>query len=173
MARVENPAITPFLLAYAPELPHPGGMRAIFLLKLMAVACQAQDAFGTWKMNPARSTFSADSHAREITLRIERHNKGEVVTFDRVFGNGQGRTTSLILYLDGESREFHGDACSGTQSSHRLDARTVEVQLHCRGRRTVRMIRRVPTEPRDLILEISEQTPDGRHTQNRLVLEKQ
>jgi hypothetical protein len=139
----------------------------------ISAACWAQEAFGTWKMNPSRSSLGPDSHAREITLRIERHAKGEVFTVDRILANGRAATSSMILYLNGQPRAFQGETCSGTQSSQRLDERTVEVRFQCQNGRSVLMVRRISAEARILILEISDQLPGSRRLQCRLVLEKQ
>jgi hypothetical protein len=148
-------------------------MRTFLLLTLIGAVCWGQEAFGTWKMNPARSTFNSDPHPKEITWRIGRHTKGEVLTFDRIRANGEAATTSMILYLDGKQWNFEGDGCSGSQSSQRLDDRTIEIRLRCRNGRSVRVIRRVPEGRRDLSVEISELLPDGRHLEWRLVMEKQ
>jgi hypothetical protein len=138
----------------------------------LAAVCSAQEALGTWKLNPARSAFNADPHPGEIMLRIERHAKGEAVTVDRILDNGRAETTSIILYLNGQPREFQVKGCSGTQSSQRLDGRTVEVRFECRDGRSVRLIRRVSPESRDLVLEVLDQPVGGRQIRSRLVLEK-
>ena len=39
--------------------------------------------------------------------------------------------SSTILYFDGKARDFQDSTCSGTQSSRRLDARTVEILPTC------------------------------------------
>ena len=79
--------IYPSLLAF---------LSGIFLLStLLSATCfgQGQEgASGTWKMNAARSTFAGGSPFKSLTVRIERHPKGEVFTLDRIETNG--RTTS-------------------------------------------------------------------------------
>lgn len=147
-------------------------MRAILLMLLLTAPSWADDAFGTWKMNPARSTFTGDPHPKSFTVRIEPHAKGEVFTIDKTGGDGRALTSSTILYLDGKARDFQGDACSGTQSSRRLDRRTVEIVYKCHDRWT-HFVRRLPPQPNELILDIAEQLPDGRRFERRLVLEKQ
>ena len=144
--------------------------KILVLLASAAAACWSQEAFGTWKANPARSTFGAEPRAKEIVLRIERHPKGEAVTLDRILPNGVASTTSIILSLDGQPREFRGERCSGLQSSKRLGDQTVEVRFQCQDGRSVRIVRRVS---RDLILEIVDQPSGGRPAEWRLVFEKQ
>ena len=129
-------------------------------------------AFGLWKVNPARSTgprFFRES----LTARFESHTKGEVFTLDRIDADGRSTTSSTILYLDGKPREFQGFGCSGTQSSRRLDSQTVEIVRTCASGEWTRFIRRLSTQPKELVLEITEQQPDGRQVERRVVLEKQ
>ena len=147
-------------------------MRTILLMLLLVAPGSADDAFGTWKVNSVRSTFAGDQHPREVTVRIERHARGEVFTLDRIRGNGQAVTTSMILYLDGKERDFQGETCFGTQSSLRVDGRTIEIVYRCRSG-WARWTRRLSLEPKELILDIKERMSDGRPFERRLVLEKQ
>ena len=95
--------------------------------------CCFGQLFGSWKLN-ARSTFAGDIRPKSLTVRIEPHARGEVVTLDRTEVNGQTTSSSMVLYLDGVARNFQQDECSGTQSSRRTDSQTVEI-LRLRGRR--------------------------------------
>ena len=147
-------------------------MRTILLMLLLGAPGWAEDAFGIWKMNQARSTFAGDPDLRAVAVRIERHSKGEVFTLDQIRGNSQAVTTSMILYLDGKERDFQGDSCFGTQSSRRVDQRTIEIVYRCHDGWT-RCIRRLPPGPKELVLEITEHRSDGRRFDRRLVLEKQ
>ena len=94
--------------------PTVGGMRAILLLILFTTSSWVAGAFGTWKMNPARSTHNGSPHPESFTVRIEPHSGG-----------------------------------------------------------WIRFVRRLAAQPKELILEITEQQPDGRRFERRLVLEKQ
>ena len=137
-------------------------MRTVPLLLLLAVACWAGDAFGTWK-----------AKLSSLTVRFEQHAKGEVFTLDRTDGDGRATTSSTILYLDGHPRDFQDLGCSGTQSSRRVDSRTVEILRQCGSGEWTRFVRRMSGQPKELVLEITEQRPDGRRVERRLVLEKQ
>jgi hypothetical protein len=147
-------------------------MRTIALLILIAVTCRAE-AFGTWKVNPARSTSNGSSHTESLTVRIGPHAKGEVFTLDKTEKDGRATTSSTILYLDGKPRDFQEANCSGTQSSRRVNKETVEIIRHCNGGAWIRFVRRLAAQPKELILEITEQEPNGRRFERRMVLEKQ
>ena len=107
-------------------------MRAALLLMLLGATSWAGEAFGVWKLNPARSTLAGNQ--KSVTLRIEPHTRGEVFTLDTVAADGRASTFSTILYFDGKARDFQDSTCSGTQSSRRVDSRTVEILRECARR---------------------------------------
>ena len=146
----------------------------IMLAPILAFQAQAADpAFGIWRLNAARSTFAGDTQPKILTVRIEPHAKGEVFTLDRTETNGRSTSASVLLYFDGRARAFNEAGCSGTQSSRRLDSRTVEILHDCTGGQSTRIVRRSGQLPNELVLEITDQYADGRHYERRLVLEKQ
>ena len=147
-------------------------MRMLPLLILIGAACWAESAFGTWKLNAARSTFSGGTQPTGFTVRIDPHPKGEVFTLDKVESDGRTTSSSTILYFDGEPRRFQDFACSGIQSVRRVDSWTVEILRMCASGEWIRFIRRSDLQPKELVLEITEQHPDGRRVERRLILEK-
>ena len=148
-------------------------MRTVLLLMPLGAACWAAAAYGTWKLNAARSTFAGDTEPKSLTIRIEPHTKGEVFTLDRIEADGRAISSSTILYLDGTEREFRDGQCSGTQSSRRIDGQTVEILQKCASGSWTRMVRRSPASAKQLVIEIMEQRNEGRRYERRLVLEKQ
>jgi hypothetical protein len=84
-------------------------MRTVLLIAIVAV-CPVNSAFGTWKMNAARSTFMGSAQPKSLSVRIEPHAKGEVFTLDRVESDGRATTSSSILYLDGAPRDLQDPA---------------------------------------------------------------
>jgi hypothetical protein len=148
-------------------------MRTVLLTLLVSAPSWAEGAFGTWKMNPARSMFPGDAYPRSLTLRIEPHVKGEVFTMDTIYGDRRTMTFSTILYFDAKPRDFQGPKCSGTQSSRRVDNGTVEIMNKCANGEWTRFVRRLAAQPKELILDITEQHPDGSRFERRLVLDKQ
>ena len=131
---------------------------------------QAGDAFGIGKVNLTRST---NPYLKGLTVRFEPHARGEVFTLDRTGDDGRAETSSTILYMDDKPHDFGELACSGTQSSRRVDNRTVEILRKCANGQSTRFIRRSGAQPNELVLEITEHRVDGRRFERRLVLEKQ
>ena len=149
---------------------HGSHMRAALLLTLLGATSWAGEVFGVWKLDPARSTLVENQ--KRVTIRIERHIRGEVFTLDTIAADGRASTVSTILYFDGKARGFQDATCSGTQLSRRMGRLTVEIVRECANGHT-QLIRRSALEPRVLILEITEQYSDGRRSERRLVMEKQ
>src|SRR5215470_161683 len=112
--------------------------------------------FGTWRLNAARSTFAGDTQPKSLTVRIEPHARGEVFTLDRTETNGRSTTSSILLYFDGRTRAFNDAGRSGTQSSRRLDSRTVEILHDCAGGQSTRVIRRSGERPNELVVGITD-----------------
>jgi hypothetical protein len=66
-------------------------MRALLLSALLAATCFGQgleSPSGTWKMNAARSTFAGGAACKSLTVRIERHPKGEAFQLERIETDG-------------------------------------------------------------------------------------
>jgi hypothetical protein len=160
----------PFPLAKDLQLVR--AISVIPLILLFSGSCSAQDAFGTWRMNPARSRLSW-SNPRSITVRIAPHAKGEVFTYERISRIGLTETFSVILYLDGRAREWQGSDCSGTLLSRRLNSRTVEILWNCNDGGHIQFIRKIDPNARDLILDQTSSHPNRRGLERHLVLEKQ
>jgi hypothetical protein len=151
-------------------------MRALLVSALISVAVSGQvpnGAYGTWKINTSRSTFTGGCPFKSLTVRIERHPKGEVFTLDRAETDGRATSSSTILYLDGEPRRFEDFACSGIQSSRQADERTVEIVRMCANGGWMRLLRRTGAKSNELVLEIVEQSADGRRFDRRLTLDRQ
>jgi hypothetical protein len=147
-------------------------LRQCFLATvLLATACFGQ-TFGKWKLNAARSNFAGDIQPKVLSLRIEPHVRGEVVTSDRTEANGQTISSSVVLYLDGVARDFQQGECSGMQSSRRIDGQTVEILRNCGAGAWTRLVRRTSLK-NQLVLEISEQHAGGRRFDRRLVFDRQ
>ena len=151
-------------------------MRVSLVSMLLSATCFGQGleaTSGTWKINPARSTFAEGAPFRSMIARIERHPKGEVFTVDRIETDGRTISFSTILYLDGEPRPFEDFGCSGIQLSRRADERTVEIVRMCTSGGWMRLLRRASATANELVLEITEQSADGRRVDRRLTLERQ
>src|SRR5262245_36297368 len=148
-------------------------MMGLLIPLLILVGWSQAEIFGSWKLNPGRSTFSGVIPPRSLTMRVEPHAKGEVITVDRTEISGRATSSSMILYLDGVARPYQDARCSGSQSSHRVDSQTVEILRTCTSGESTKFLRRLAQQGKELVLEITEQRSGGRRFERRLVLEKQ
>jgi hypothetical protein len=147
--------------------------RTVLFLMALGTICWAEPAFGTFRMNPSRSTFTGETQPKSLTVRIEPHAKGEVFTMDRIEADGRITTSSTILYFDSAPRTFDDFGCSGTQSSRRVDSQAVEILRKCGSGAWIRLVRRLAAQPQQMVFDIIEQNSDGRRFERRWVLEKQ
>ncbi len=147
-------------------------VRVIAILIVLAAASCAEEPFGTWKMNAARSTSTGGTQPKSFAVRIDAHPKGEAFTLERIEPDGRITTSSSVLYFDAAPREFQDFECSGTQSSRRRDRQMVEVLRNCGSGAWTRFVLHPAAKQNELVLEISEQHADGRRFERRLVLER-
>jgi len=124
-------------------------------------------------MNAARSTFTGSAQLKSLSVRIEPHAKGEVLTLDRIESDGRVMSSSTLLYFDGAPRDFEDFECSGTQSSRRLDGETVEILRVCASGEWIWLMRQSAGNSRELIIEITEKRRGGSALEWRVLLEKQ
>jgi hypothetical protein len=130
-------------------------MRTVLLIAIVT-ATAADSRFGVWNMNAARSTFTGGGQPRSLRVQIEPHLKGEVFTMDRREGDGSARSSSSILYFDGAPRDIQDFDCAGTQSSSRLDDRTIEIRRKCAGSDGTWLIRQSMKASKELLIDITE-----------------
>jgi hypothetical protein len=83
-------------------------MRPHLTLIMLTGWCAAQQPVGRWTLNIARSTFGGNRQAQGGDLTDEPHQRGEVVTFERIDLDGRAVTNSTLLYLAGTSRRSDG-----------------------------------------------------------------
>ena len=148
-------------------------MRTVLLLIVTVTGYCAESTSGTWKVNATRSGSTGGTQLRIVAVRIDRHPRGEVFTLDKIEADGRTTSSSTILYFDGVPHDFQDFGCSGTQSSRRVDSRTIEIVRTCASGEWTRFVRRLGATPSELIVEVTGQQADGRRVERRLVLEKQ
>ena len=147
-------------------------MRTLFLLTVIVIGNCSESVFGTWKVKTNRSTFAGVGAPKSLTVRIEPHAKGEVFTLDRVESDGRVTSSSSILYFDSTPRGLQDFDCVGTQSSRRLDSRTVEIRRNCAGSDGIWFVRHAADESKELMIDITEKRRRGPNLDWHLVLEK-
>src|SRR5277367_768190 len=134
---------------------------AVLLLAFDAAFCGAS-MLGTWKMDPARSSFIEVTSPKSLTMRIEPHVRGEVFTLDRIEADGRSISSSTILYFDSTPRDFQDFECSGTQSSRWLNEQTMEIRRVCAASDWTWLVRQSAENSKELTVEIIGKSRSGR-----------
>ena len=147
-------------------------MRTILILTICSTACWAGSVLGTWTMDRARSRFAGPDQPQSLTVRMEPHAKGRVLTLDRLGANGRTTSSSTILYFDGAARQIEDFECSGTQSSRRSDERTVEIRRVCSTGESIWLVRE-SANSKELTIEMTDKRPGGSILSSYVVLQKQ
>ena len=147
-------------------------MRIVVGLMLVRITCstapdRAADSIGIWNVSPMRSM---NPYPHSLTVRFQKHARGEVFALDRTDAKGWITASSTILHFDGEARDYRNGTCSGTQSSRRVDRQTIEILQRCATDESTRFVRRASGWSRELILDISEEHPDGHVLRRHLIL---
>ena len=144
---------------------------AVLLIAFGAAFCGAS-MLGTWKMDPARSSFIGVTSPKSLTMRIEPHVRGEVFTLDRIEADGRSISSSTILYFDSTPRDFQDFECSGTQLSRWLNGQTMKIRRVCAASDWTWLVQQSPQNSRELRVEITGNSRNGQSFEWRLVLNK-
>jgi hypothetical protein len=148
-------------------------MRMVAMIALLGSAYAGEAEWGEWRMNPSRSTFGGDVRPKGLTVWIEPHPKGEVLTVDRIEVDGRTTSSSTILYLDGIAKDFQDFTCSGTQSSRRISDQSVEIKRKCSTGESIWLIRPPAGAAKELTIQSTERRNGLPLVEWRAVLQKQ
>jgi hypothetical protein len=99
-----------------------------------AVLFAAGSEIGTWKLNEAKSKFSAGA-AKNTTVVYSADGDKTKVTIDGVDGTGKAAHSVWAGKFDGKDYPVEGDATS-TRAYTRVDANTLDVTLKKDGKVT-------------------------------------
>jgi hypothetical protein len=95
------------------------------VLAIAAAAASAADPLvGTWKLNVAKSTFSAGPAPKSETRSYAQSPQGIVLTRKTVAADGKESTVSLTFKTDGKPYAVSGSPDYDTVSVKQVDART-------------------------------------------------
>jgi hypothetical protein len=97
-----------------------------------AALAQADPFIGTWKLNPAKSTYSGQPPWKSSTQTVQPAAQGLLFTEENVNGNGRAGRTVLSLIYDGQPHPVI-QANSDSISIRRIDASTQEWTFFTNG----------------------------------------
>src|SRR3984893_16295616 len=103
--------------------------KTLFVGAILAIgtssAFAADSAVGTWKLNPAKSTFSPGPAPKSQTRNYAESAQGITVTVKTIAADGKESTTTLTFKDDGKPYPMSGSPDADMVSVKRVDASTV------------------------------------------------
>jgi hypothetical protein len=106
--------------------------RVIFFLLLMAGE-PLRPWFGTWKLNPAKSTANSESRFKRVTLNVEPWQDGLKVTYDMVGIRGGITHMEWTGKFDGKDYPVQGVDYVLTNAYTRLDEQSYQIVIKVDG----------------------------------------
>jgi hypothetical protein len=111
----------------------------VVLTTVAVVIAQTNDpTLGTWKLNAAKSKFSAGTALKSGTVKVEQAGMGRKVIVDGVQTDGNPQHWEYTSNLDGKDSPIAGNNPFGdTAASTRVDQRTTRTAYKKGGKVTV------------------------------------
>jgi len=129
--------------------------------------------FGSWQLNPARSTPRAEpSPYRKVTIRIEPWRDGLKVTYDMVGVRGGVTHMEWTGAMDGRESAVQGVDYLMTNAYRRIDDRSYEILVKTDGRPVARAVATVPPDGTTLTVVTTERDAQGRSSTTTAVYER-
>jgi hypothetical protein len=89
--------------------------------------------FGTWKLNPAKSTANSESRFKRVTLKVEPWQDGLKVTYDMVGIRGGITHMEWTGKFDGKDYPVQGVDYVLTNAYTRLDEQSYQIVIKVDG----------------------------------------
>ena len=130
--------------------------------------------FGTWQLNPARSTSrAAPSPYRRVTFSIEPAEDGVKATYRMVGTRGGVTRMEWSGPFNGKDYAVQGVDNVLTNAYRRLDDRSYEIVVKVEGQVAATATARVSPDGKVLSVATSERAPDGQRVNTVAVYDKQ
>ncbi len=98
-------------------------------LALNVAAAAADQHSGTWKMDPAKSTYSPGPAPKSVTVKIKSDTESIKLTSDGIDPSGNPTHIEYTAKYDGKDYPVTGFPNVDTVALERLDARTIKSTL--------------------------------------------
>jgi hypothetical protein len=145
----------------------------ILLVVFMVMAGPAQDPwFGTWKLNPAKSSTNSDRYKR-VTSRIEPAEDGLKVTYDMVGSRGGITHMEWSGKFDGKDYPVQGVDYVLTNAYTRLNDYSYQIVVKLDGALVATTTVLLSTDGRTLTTLTNEKNPQGQDASTTTVYDKQ
>jgi hypothetical protein len=151
-------------------------LSVVAILLALAVPDARQQApwFGTWRLNPARSTKRPEaSPYKRVTTRIEPSGDGLKVTYDMVGTRGGVTHMEWAGRFDGRDYAVQGADYVLTNAYRRIDDQRYEIAIKVDGAAAATAVATVSADGRTLTVETTERGAKGAVITTTAVYERQ
>lgn len=139
----------------------------------IAIAAAPDPVIGTWKLNAAKSTFTAGP-AMKTQTRTYSQNGERISLVMKTTGTGGKETTGETRYeLDGKDYPVTGSPDFDGLSAQQVDSQTAKFTLKRGGKAVGTTTRTVSKDGKTLTSKMKVTTAKGEQTENVLVFDKQ
>jgi hypothetical protein len=140
----------------------------------LSVAARAGDQHsGTWKMNPAKSTYNPGPAAKSVTLRIESDESNLKIDAEGTGGDGNPTHVEYNARFDGKDYPITGVPNADTVSVKRIDSNTVESTIKSAGQVVMTVRSTVSKDGNTRTSIFKGKDAQGRDVNNVVVYDKQ
>ena len=140
----------------------------------LSVAARAGDQHsGTWKMNPAKSTYNPGPAAKSVTLRVDSDENDFKINAEGTGGDGNPTHVEYSAKFDGKDYPVTGVPNADTVSVKRIDSNTVETKMKNAGQVVMTVRSTVSKDGKTRTSVFKCKDSQGRDVNNVVVYDKQ
>jgi hypothetical protein len=140
----------------------------------LSIAVRAADQHsGTWKMNPAKSTYNPGPAAKSVTLRIDSDENNIKVDAQGTDGDGNPMHVEYSAKFDGKDYPITGVPGADTVSVRRIDTQTMEATQKRAGQAVMTVRSTVSKDGNTRTSIFKGKDAQGRDVNNVVVYDKQ
>ncbi len=145
----------------------------LLTLALSVAARAADQQSGTWKMNPAKSTYNPGPAAKSVTLRIDSDENNIKVDAQGTDGDGNPTHVEYSAKFDGKDYTITGVPNADTVSVKRIDTNTMEATQKRAGQVVMTVRSTVSKDGNTRTSIFKGKDAQGRDVNNVVVYDKQ
>jgi len=142
-------------------------------LALSVAARAADQQSGTWKMNPAKSTYNPGPAAKSVMLRIDSDENNIKVNAEGTDGDGNPTHVEYSAKFDGKDYPISGVPNADTVSVRRIDTNTMEATQKRAGQVVMTVRSTVSKDGNTRTSVFKGKDAQGRDVNNVVVYDKQ
>jgi hypothetical protein len=139
----------------------------------IAAGTGADPVVGTWKLNAAKSTFSAGPALKSQTRIYSQSAQGITLNMKTVGADGKEINSQTTYQLDGKDYPVTGVAAYDSLSGKQVDSNTAEFTLKMAGKAVGKTRRTVSKDGKTLTSTLKMTNEKGEKTENVTMFDKQ